>query len=74
MLREPRSRLAKAELRSIPLAGPLNALLVLGLGLLGTCRLAIRSVSPLMRFCGLFEGALALRSLSAGFCLSLFGS
>lgn len=67
MLREPRSWLEKAELLFMLLEGPLNALLFLGLESRETCRLAILSVLPLIRF----EGALLrLRSLVDGLCLS----
>ena len=70
MLRDPRSWLAKDELRFIPLEAPLNALFVLGLGLLETSRLEEIRSPPLGRFCGLCEGALP-RSLADGRCLSL---
>lgn len=74
MLLEPLLWLAKAELLFIPLDGPLKALLVLGLGVFETSRLATRSPPPLMRFCGLFEGALAaLRLLAAGCWRTLLG-
>ena len=66
ILREPRSWLAKEELRFIPLE-ELKALLVLGPESRETWRLAILSPPLLVRF----EGVLArLRSLVAGFCLS----